>query len=108
MYTDWGPASGVTGLRVLWGTLVVSVVIFVVVSLGAGIITRWWLLRRGWPGGVETLANRLTATSVIGLVLTAALATVVCVMTAAPVWASHEAIRRHALGASQLRRTPPQ
>ena len=68
-----GLLLGVTDLTVPWGTLVASVVIFVVVPLGAGLITRWWLLRSGRPNGVETLANRLKTTSVVGLLLTVVL-----------------------------------
>jgi ACR3 family arsenite transporter len=68
-----GLLLGVTDLTVPWGTLVASVVIFVVVPLGAGLLTRWLFLRRGRPDGVETLANRLKTTSVIGLLLTVVL-----------------------------------
>jgi ACR3 family arsenite transporter len=68
-----GLLLGVTDLAVPWGTLVASVVIFVVVPLGSGLLTRWWLLRSGRPDGVETLANRLKTTSVIGLLLTVVL-----------------------------------
>ncbi|MFT4864139.1 MAG: ACR3 family arsenite transporter [Ilumatobacter sp.] len=68
-----GLLLGVTDLTVPWGTLVASVVIFVVVPLGAGLLTRWLFLRSGRPDGVETLANRLKTTSVIGLLLTVVL-----------------------------------
>ena len=65
-----GLLLGVTGLTVPWGTLIASVMIFVVVPLGAGLLTRSLLLRRGDPDAVEILAGRLKATSVIGLLLT--------------------------------------
>jgi len=68
-----GLLLGVTGLTVPWGTLIASVMIFVVVPLGAGLFTRSSLLRRGDPGAVENLAGRLKATSVIGLLLTVVL-----------------------------------
>jgi ACR3 family arsenite transporter len=68
-----GLLLGVTDLTVPWGTLIASVVIFVVVPLGAGLITRSSLLRRGGPDAVDTLASRLKATSVIGLLLTVVL-----------------------------------
>ncbi len=68
-----GLLLGVTDLTVPWGTLIASVVIFVVVPLGAGLLTRNSLLRRGGPDAVEALAGRLKATSVIGLLLTVVL-----------------------------------
>ncbi len=68
-----GLLLGVTDLTVPWGTLVASVAIFVVVPLGAGLLTRSWLLPRGGPAAVEALAGRLKATSVIGLLLTVVL-----------------------------------
>ena len=68
-----GLLLGVTDLTVPWGTLIASVVIFVVVPLGAGLATRSSLLRRGGPDAVDTLASRLKATSVIGLLLTVVL-----------------------------------
>ena len=68
-----GLLLGVTDLTVPWGTLIASVVIFVVVPLGAGLVTRSSLLRRGGPDAVDTLASRLKATSVIGLLLTVVL-----------------------------------
>ena len=68
-----GLLLGVTDLTVPWGTLIASVVIFVVVPLGAGLVTRSSLLRRGGPDAVDTLAGRLKATSVVGLLLTVVL-----------------------------------
>jgi ACR3 family arsenite transporter len=64
---------GVTDLTVPWGTLFASVVIFVVVPLSAGLLTRSSLLRRGGPDAVGAFAGRLKATAVIGLLLTVVL-----------------------------------
>jgi ACR3 family arsenite transporter len=68
-----GLLLGVTDLTVPWGTLFASVVIFVVVPLGAGLLTRSSLIRRGGPAAVDSFAGRLKATSVIGLLLTVVL-----------------------------------
>lgn len=69
-----GLLLGVTDLVVPWGTLVASVVIFVVVPLGAGVLTRRVLLRREQgPAAVEGFAARLKPTSVVGLLLTVVL-----------------------------------
>jgi ACR3 family arsenite transporter len=68
-----GLLLGVTDLTVPWGTLIASVVIFVVVPLTAGFLTRSFLLRRSGPGGVESFAAQLKPTSIIGLLLTVVL-----------------------------------
>jgi ACR3 family arsenite transporter len=68
-----GLLLGVTDLTVPWGTLVASVIIFVVVPLTAGLLTRSSLLRRGGPGAVERFATRWRPTSIIGLLLTVVL-----------------------------------
>jgi ACR3 family arsenite transporter len=69
-----GLLLGVTDLVVPWGTLVASVVIFVVVPLAAGIVTRNRLIAmRGDTRAVETLADRLKPTSILGLLLTVVL-----------------------------------
>jgi ACR3 family arsenite transporter len=68
-----GLLLGVTDLAVPWNTLVASVVIFVVIPLTAGLLTRSSLLRRGGPKAVEQFANRWKPTSIIGLLLTVVL-----------------------------------
>ena len=68
-----GLLLGVTDLTVPWGTLVASVIIFVVVPLTAGLLTRSSLLKRGGPGAVERFATRWRPTSIIGLLLTVVL-----------------------------------
>ena len=67
-----GLLLGVTDLVVPWGTLVASVVVFVVVPLAAGIVTRQRLLRDG-PAAVDRLAATLKPTSILGLLLTVVL-----------------------------------
>jgi len=75
---------GVTDLFVPWDTLVASVVIFVLLPLVAGIITRKLLMRSGSKNpaknpeqnpedGINRLAARLKPTSIIGLLLTVVL-----------------------------------
>ncbi|MDP6944110.1 MAG: ACR3 family arsenite efflux transporter [Myxococcota bacterium] len=65
-----GLLLGVTDLVVPWETLVASVVIFVVVPLGAGLATRRAL---DDEEGVVALAGRLKPTAIGGLLLTVAL-----------------------------------
>ena len=64
-----GLLLGVTDLTVPWETLLASVVIFVVIPLGAGMLTHRRLARRD-RDAVERLAARLKPTSIIGLLLT--------------------------------------
>ncbi|RMF13342.1 MAG: arsenical-resistance protein [Candidatus Dadabacteria bacterium] len=60
---------GVTDLTVPWETLVLSVLIYIVIPLVAGILTQ----RGRTPDEVEALAQRLKPASVIGLILTVVL-----------------------------------
>lgn len=64
-----GLLLGVTDLQVPWGTLVASVAIFVVVPLGAGLVTQRVLTSER----VEALGQRLKPTSILGLLLTVVL-----------------------------------
>jgi ACR3 family arsenite transporter len=68
-----GLLLGVTDLVVPWGTLVASVIVFVVIPLTAGLLTRSSLLKRGGPDAVDRFATRWKPTSIIGLLLTVAL-----------------------------------
>jgi ACR3 family arsenite transporter len=68
-----GLLLGVTDLTVPWGTLVASVVIFVVIPLAAGLLTRSSLLKRGGPDSVDRFSTRWKPTSIIGLLLTVVL-----------------------------------
>jgi len=68
-----GLLLGVTGLTVPWETLIVSVAIFVIVPLGAGLLTHKRLARRGGVAAVDRLAATLKPTSIIALLLTVAL-----------------------------------
>lgn len=63
---------GVTDLSVPWETLVTSVLVFVVVPLGAGMLTHRALRSKG-PNAIEKLAERLKPTSILGLLLTVVL-----------------------------------
>ncbi len=64
-----GLLLGVTDIAVPWDTLVLSVVLFVVVPLVAGLATRKALSR----ARLERLGQRLKPTSIIGLLLTVVL-----------------------------------
>lgn len=63
---------GVTDIPVPWDTLLLSVLLYVVVPLVAGILTRRRLLRDG-PGAVERFTARLKPVSVVGLLATVVL-----------------------------------
>jgi ACR3 family arsenite transporter len=64
-----GLLLGVTNIAVPWGTLVASVVMFIVIPLGAGIATQRALTR----DHVERLGQRLKPTSILALLLTVVL-----------------------------------
>ncbi len=68
-----GLLLGVTDLSVPWETLLASVVIFVVVPLGAGLFTRQRLVKTGGPEAIDRLAGKLKPTSIVGLLLTVVL-----------------------------------
>ncbi len=68
-----GLLLGVTDLSVPWETLLSSVVIFVVIPLGAGMMTHKRLMSRGGPEAIERLAGKLKPTSIVGLLLTVVL-----------------------------------
>lgn len=68
-----GLLLGVTDLTVPWETLFASVVIFVVIPLGAGLFTHRRLRKTGGPDAIESLASRLKPTSIVGLLLTVVL-----------------------------------
>lgn len=74
-----GLLLGVTDLEVPWSTLLASVLIFVVVPLAAGVLTRRAYARAslGDVGRtaqrIEALSNRLKPTSILGLLLTVVL-----------------------------------
>jgi ACR3 family arsenite transporter len=60
---------GVTDITVPWGTLVTSVVMFIVIPLAAGVATQRFLSRER----LERLRQRLKPTSILGLLLTVVL-----------------------------------
>ena len=68
-----GLLLGVTDLHVPWETLFASVVIFVVIPLGAGLLTHTRLMKTGGSEAIEGLANRLKPASIVGLLLTVVL-----------------------------------
>jgi ACR3 family arsenite transporter len=64
-----GLLLGVTDITVPWGTLVTSVVMFIVIPLAAGVATQRALSRER----VERLGQQLKPTSILGLLLTVVL-----------------------------------
>jgi arsenite transporter len=64
---------GVTDIAVPWETLVLSVGLYVVLPLAAGVATRAWLMRRGGVAAVADFGARVKPGSVLGLLLTVVL-----------------------------------
>jgi ACR3 family arsenite transporter len=64
---------GVTDIVVPWDTLVLSVVLYVVIPLLAGLVVRARLVRGGGAAAVETFKERVRPASVGGLLLTVVL-----------------------------------
>ena len=64
---------GVTDIPVPWETLLLSVGLYVVIPLAAGMLTRQALVRRGGEAAVEAFKARVKPGSVIGLLLTVVL-----------------------------------
>lgn len=64
---------GVTELSVPWETLVLSVVLYVVLPLAAGAVTRARLMRQGGAAAVAGFTARIKPASVLGLLLTVVL-----------------------------------
>ena len=61
---------GLTELSVPWEVLLLSVVLYVVIPLGAGALTRRQLMRRGGEAAVAEFAARVKPGSMLGLLLT--------------------------------------
>ncbi len=64
---------GMSNITVPWNTLVLSVVLYVVLPLLAGIVTRHWLIGRGGPQRVERFVRGIKPVSVAGLLATVVL-----------------------------------
>jgi ACR3 family arsenite transporter len=64
---------GVTDINVPWETLILSVVLYIVIPLIAGALTRRALMLRGGEAAVSTFTARIKPASVLGLLLTVVL-----------------------------------
>lgn len=64
---------GVTEITVPWATLILSVALYVVVPLLAGIATRRWLLKRGGAATLDKFLGQVKPFSVLGLLATVVL-----------------------------------
>ena len=64
---------GVTDIAVPWETLVLSVVLYVVLPLVAGVATRSWLMRREGESAVARFTAQIKPASIVGLLLTVVL-----------------------------------
>jgi ACR3 family arsenite transporter len=64
---------GVTDIAVPWETLILSVALYVVIPLIAGMVTRRMLMARGGEAAVKGFMNRIKPASVVGLLATVVL-----------------------------------
>jgi arsenite transporter len=64
---------GVTEIAVPWQTLILSTVLYVVIPLLAGVVTRFALIRRGGEAAVAGFTARIKPASMLGLLLTVVL-----------------------------------
>lgn len=64
---------GVTEIAVPWQTLILSTVLYVVIPLLAGVVTRAALIRRGGEAAVAGFTARIKPASMLGLLLTVVL-----------------------------------
>jgi ACR3 family arsenite transporter len=64
---------GVTDIAVPWETLLLSVALYVVIPLIAGLATRAVLMRKGGQGAVDAFTARIKPASVVGLLVTVVL-----------------------------------
>ena len=64
---------GVTDIRVPWETLIISVVLYIVIPLIAGWLTRRLLIAKGGAGAVDAFMARIKPASILGLLLTVVL-----------------------------------
>jgi ACR3 family arsenite transporter len=69
---------GVTDITVPWETLVLSVVLYIVIPLSAGILTRTWMTRHSASSNqaeetVDTFTRRIKPLSILGLLVTVVL-----------------------------------
>jgi len=64
---------GVTDIAVPWETLILSVVLYILIPLVAGIATRARLMARGGEPAVEAFRDRIKPITVIGLLVTVVL-----------------------------------
>jgi ACR3 family arsenite transporter len=64
---------GATSISVPWATLILSTVLYVVIPLAAGLVTRAYLIRTAGPAAVSAFTQRIKPASIIGLLLTVVL-----------------------------------
>jgi len=64
---------GVTDIAVPWETLILSVVLYIVIPLIAGALTRGVLMAQGGEAAVTTFTARIKPASMLGLLLTVVL-----------------------------------
>lgn len=108
---------GVTGIAVPWDTLLLSVLLYIVLPLGAGILTRRRIEARGGAAAVEAFRNRIKPFAIAALLLTVLLLfgfqgrtiladPVVILLIAIPLLVQTYGIFALAYGAARILRVP--
>ena len=64
---------GVTDIAVPWETLLLSVLLYILIPLAAGIVTRTRLMRQGGEPAVEAFRARIKPVTILGLLITVVL-----------------------------------
>lgn len=64
---------GVTDIAVPWATLILSVILYVILPLVAGMVTRTLLMRRGGLSAIEGFITKVKPYSIVGLLATVVL-----------------------------------
>lgn len=108
---------GVTGIVVPWGTLLLSVLLYIVLPLGVGVLTRHRIEARGGLAAVEAFRNRIKPFAMAALLLTVMLLfgfqartiladPVVILLIAIPLLVQTYGIFALAYGAARILRVP--
>ncbi|EPX86267.1 arsenical-resistance protein [Rubellimicrobium thermophilum DSM 16684] len=108
---------GVTGIVVPWGTLLLSVLLYIVLPLGVGVLTRHRIEARGGAAAVEAFRNRIKPFAMAALLLTVMLLfgfqartiladPVVILLIAIPLLVQTYGIFALAYGAARILRVP--
>lgn len=108
---------GVSDITVPWDTLILSVILYIVIPLTAGLLARSFLLKKGGEQAVESFMDKIKPASILGLLATVILLfgfqgntiiarPLVIVLIAVPILIQSYAIFGVAYGAAWLWKVP--